>query len=337
MVTTYYIATPIYFVLGTIGRSLCLAFFYKQYKQETAYMYQIFASVTDMLEILAVSLNMITFNCLSGYRFRPGVTWYKQSYPCMFWAAHLTSPLEQSFLTFSLLLSVSMAADRVFALSKPFKYRNSNRMRHQLTALTTCFLLSFTISIFDMFRFETFQDGDHYIIKVNQDYVTSNLALGMTMVRNCVRIIGDILLISCNVAVIVLYRSSVKTAAIAIAGNEQKEAQHKAMQRSLVLLTVCESFFNTIVITSWNIYYTLVYLDPTFSLCLGKLVGPICDLLLEVAGVLEFFALLLVSKQFRDAVFNQLKCMKEQVGTSAVHPIGTGSTGVVRPRATTSK
>lgn len=136
----YIAITPIYFLVGLISHVFCLITFYKHYKKEKAFAYQFFVSFSQLLVVIMVSSSNTMLMNLSGYRL-PGSLWFQQSYYLMR-AAYLASSLYNGFLTVSLLMSVSLAADRLFAIMKPFVYNKIKKGHHQAFAVALCFLLA---------------------------------------------------------------------------------------------------------------------------------------------------------------------------------------------------
>lgn len=95
-------------------------------KKEGAYFYQVLQSVVEMIKVVLRAINIL-------YRFSTGsatiggsnpLQFLNYSYTFMIYGARLSAYLTNCIITTSLLLSVSMAADRVFALWKPTMYRN---------------------------------------------------------------------------------------------------------------------------------------------------------------------------------------------------------------------
>lgn len=294
--------TPFYFVIGMITRGICLIAFYKQYKKEKAFAYQIYSSLSQLLEVIMVSLCILTRNNLSGYRL-PGVIWYQKSYGLMWYAACLASPLDQSFVTICLLISLSMAADRALALAKPLIYRSLNHKRIQLIAMAMCFALGLSTSIFDVFRYHVIENDDRYIIVIDQVYTSLTIAVIFGWFRNIIRIIGNLSLVMCNITMVICYRMKVVDHT---EGNQQRIASRKFVQKTLLLLTICQSVFTTIEMTTYNTYYILLYDDPSFYSCFSRVLSPVCYLVQQMAGILNVFILFAISKQFRETIFRCL-------------------------------
>lgn len=320
-IAAYRVIPPFYFIIGILSRSISLAAFYRQYREEKAFAYQFLASLSDLVEVVTVTLYILTRNNLSGYRL-PGVLWYQENYSLMWYAAHLSSPLEQGFVTISLLMALSMAADRVFAMAKPFAYKNANHYRNQLLAFICCFVLGLSTSAFDLFRYQVRLKGASnvlYEIFVDNAYIASGVAIGFDIIRNTVRIAGNVALVACNVSMIALYRANAQKVEVSDT-NKERALKRKFKQKQLLILTLCQSFFTTIDLTMYNIYYTMVYTSPNFTNCFGKIFSPVCSAVLQLASLLEFFVLFAVSKQFRDVIISCLKWKNNEVITTAGGP-----------------
>lgn len=312
----YTVVTPIYFIIGILSRGLCLVAFYKQSKHDKAYGYQGFAALSELFEVITVALCMATRNNFAGYRL-PGATWFQKSYALMWYAAHLASPLEQGMITTSLLISLSMAADRTFAMAKPFLYKNINHRRHQLIAATISFTLGLSTSAFDAFRYQLRYDGIKYEMTVKEEYVATQGAFALAIFRNVVRILANLALVLCNILMIVYYRLKAHKVR-AMDGNEERMAKRKSTHRTLVMLTLCQSVFTTSDLTMFNVYYSLVYMDSRFTSCFGKVMAPMDDLVLQITGVLEVFVLLSISRNFRAIISSVLCCKGKHAGGAHV-------------------
>src|SRR4051794_6486166 len=109
----YRIQYPICIIVGMSGNIVLLFTFYKQSKTESAYGYQVVLTISKTLEVFAVGTFIVALKWLAHPEV--GVAWYVTNYGLMcFTAAGLS--LHTIFITSSLLLSISMSADRVFSL-----------------------------------------------------------------------------------------------------------------------------------------------------------------------------------------------------------------------------
>lgn len=306
----YYVSTPIYFVFGVSTRVVTLIAFYKQYKKnkDNGYGFQIIATTCDLLEIIVVTTSFLSF-IANGFRFPPGAAWFQRSYVLMWYSAHLSAQY-QSFITASLLISLCMAIDRAFALAKPFAYKTIKHGWRRSIAVIACYSLGILTGIFDVFRYDITEDGDLYKYVVNEEYVKMTSSIVLAHVRNAVRMISILALICCNIAMIFCYRSHAKKIAISDATSASRSVKRKATQKTLVLLTICQSTFTAVDVSFYTAYYSLVYATSTFSSCGGKLMAPMNDLTLHAATILEFVALCAISKEFRDTIFGLFRKKK---------------------------
>lgn len=126
---------------------------------------------------------------------------------------------------------------------------------------------------------------------------------------------------------VLYYRLSV-TELVAFERNERGFARKRKVEKTLLVLTLCQSIFTSIDMAMFSIYYTLAYTVPTFLACVGKIVGPICDGVLSIAGIAEFFAMIAVSKGFRKTLLSNFpyrKASRSSVTVSGVSRHGEWS------------
>lgn len=187
--SVYYVVTPSYFVLGLFGHILFVSAFLQQLKHDSAYLYQIFTSANEILEIITFTLFVTTFHWFSGF-VNPGANWFMANYACMWYAAHMAIPLINMFITSSMFLSLSTTADRLYALLRPFQYKNANHRRHKIAAFSFSFIVGIGTSVFDCFRFQLTWNGDVNTMSVDEVYVGSMTATVLAELRNAVRILG---------------------------------------------------------------------------------------------------------------------------------------------------
>lgn len=302
----YTVLTPFYFLIGVFSRTICFIAFYRQYKHEKAYGYQIYVALSDTLEVITKSIDNVTNHNLAGFQL-PGALWFQQNYFLMWYSAHLASPLAGVFITTSLFINTSMACDRLFVLWSPFAHQKIDHFRHQLIAITTCFLIGLSTSIFECFSYNVISDGYKYIMVVNEDFSQSETAFALQLLRNVIRMIGNVAIIGCNIAVVLLYYFRTHQNEI-LQGRLEHRIRVKSVQRTLFFLTISQSFFTTIDITMYTIYNSLFYTLDDFSDCIGKILGPATALTLQIACILEFGAIMIISRSFRNTILSCLTC-----------------------------
>lgn len=318
----YNIITWIHFLLGTPGHLLMMIAFYKQRKEDPAYMYQVFVTVSEMLELLTWALLVLTKKFLSGAEYTKGYLWYKRSYFLMYFAAKLAYNLFQVAFTWALLLAVAMAADRVFALAYPFKYRHVNARRHQMTAFVSCLVISVGTSFNDVLVI--LEEGDHYQIVFSYAASRTLFATFMGMFCNAVRCAGLVILIVLNVLLVRLYHERVaKTTPIS--GHPQtKEGRRKAQERTLLALTICQSVFQALTVLSTVLYYTVSYFSLYFVQCIRYMYYPFVDMTMDVCDLMQLYVTVMVNGQFRRKIRRLFPCGKVRDGNSDTRGAGLG-------------
>lgn len=311
----YVILTPIYFFIGVTSRSICLIAFCKQYKKEKAFGYQIAAAINEILEVIAVTMNYCALGNFAGKRM-PGAKWYLENYALMWMAAHAVAPLHHTFMTGTLLVSLIMATDRLFAILKPFEYKSANHTRLQVTAAILAFLIGLSTSLFDAFRYNVRPNGDLYELATDKIYVASTASTVLAQLRTAVRVIANVALVICNIAMLISYKSKFAQVISSTETNNDRAAKRKSAHKTLLLLTVCQSVSTTLNLTVYNVHYSLIYSIPTFTDCMGNITAPLCALVLLINGILGVFALALISKQLRRMMLAVISCKRSNTTTA---------------------
>lgn len=108
----------------------------------------------------------------------------------MWYAAHLATPLADTFTTTSLFMSLCTSLDRLYALLKPFSYKTANHKRHRIAAFSISLSLSVSICAFDCFRFQLTQENGVYSLIVDEIYTASTAADVFEQLRNVVQSVG---------------------------------------------------------------------------------------------------------------------------------------------------
>lgn len=168
----YYIVMPTYFFVAMFGNMTLLLAFHRQAKTDKAYAYQVFLTISKVLETF--------FSCLFWWAYKwhagepgqgAGHSWYMNNYVLMFYAAYLGCFLSNGFIIMSLLFSVAMTADRVFALAKPFVYKIIRTKRHQALAACCCVFIGLAVNLCEVKR-RMILPGTNttYVIAFDEEY-----------------------------------------------------------------------------------------------------------------------------------------------------------------------
>lgn len=307
---SYDVLMPLLVILGLSGHTVCLIAFHKQSKKESAYMYQIFSSISQANETIAYAIHVATYYWFPGSEAHAGVSWYMRSYVCMWITAHVTGALVNASVTLTVLLGLAMASDRVFALGKPLAYKKINHTKHQVTAAIICVLLAVTSSVFDCLRFyPIFNENEIYTLAVDEDFMSSFGATFLSHLGTTIRGVAAVGLVAINIAMFVVYRRFTRRIS-QMTRTSQAETKRREQQKVLALLAFFESLFTLCEMTIYIAYYLLLTEDRGFYPCKGTFYTALMDDLYEVFGVCDFFVVFAISKRFREIVFESAPCLK---------------------------
>lgn len=295
----YFGLAPLYVFFGLTGHSVILFSLYDQSRKEDSqiYLYQILLIVSEGLEIVT---NLFYLASMFWLRY---ISWFLNCYSCQWFRAHLATPLVNSMVTNTLLLSILLTLDRLYALTKPVQYHilTNNRKKYYIqiflcNIIVIC--LSFSSSVFDCFRFKlVLTEKNIYEFAVNEEFVESSLANSLAQVRNFIRLLGLIGLIISNIALIYVYRKKIK---------QHENLTHESMkqnEKTLTSLTVYQNSLNTLNTTVLTSYYILIYVKPVFHLCYRYLSGPCVDAIFMLTNSVNFYLIFLFNRRVRETIF----------------------------------
>lgn len=311
----YQVIAPIYFVLGLTGHSLLLLALYKQSKLQPAYMYQVFRAVSETVQVFTRSMYYFSsILLLSVYPdYQNPLPALNRSFTFVWYAAHLSIPISNAIVTTSLILSVCMVADRVFALWNPMRYQKLNRKWHQILAVILSVFVSFAACVFDCFRIEVIEGAEvgTYTIVFNTEYMNSRKAYALALCRAVLQGISLLALVVLSVCLTFLYRARFVKGSLLMSNAEQ--GQRKQAEKTLVLLTLLECTFNALGISFLIGNYVGLYGFPDVYVCAGKIVTPFLDMTLMAVDVADFYTMVLVSRRFRKMLRDAMRCNKTRV------------------------
>lgn len=305
---TYYVGTLLYFIFGMLGHITCLFSFYKQAKTDNAYRYQIFLTANETVEIVAYLLASICVFWFSGFSGTEGAKWFRSNYTLMWFASHIAIMQLNMLITNSLLLSLAVVADRLFALTKPFVYKAINHKCHQNVAITVCFVLGIATSIFGYFQFTATLDQETglYTLEINVPFVTSDIANILAQIRNAVRVFSLIALVISNTVLVVLYRKRNNKVTKLTSTVDKKKKERKDMEKTLTFLTIFQCLFNSISMLALVSFYAAFYILPSFSVCESLLWAPLLDGTLQFLDLADLYVVFSISKKFRQIIFTSV-------------------------------
>lgn len=301
----YYVLPPVAVPLSILSRVICIFALCRQAKKEGAYTYQMVLVLAEIVQMIFSGLYDISIGAagLSGAE-RQGNVLFTSSYTCMWYRARLATPLLNAFVTVTLLLSVSMAADRVFALTQPYKYRLINHKGHRTAAFLLSFALGLSTSIFDVFRSKVVWNSSNgrFAIVHDQDFVDSTALAALSHIRDFIRVASLAILVGLNSTLIYFYHVRMdrirRLSLLSSAAAEKKKDE----ERNLILLTMYQSIASTIVMTFLTMFYVLFYSSASVRQCGRFLMVPILDCVCTTTYAANIFIILAINKPFRKMV-----------------------------------
>lgn len=117
--------------------------------------------------------------------------------------------------------------------------------------------------------------------------------------------------ILCSIIAALCCRQKVNKVA-AVSSNQERAGKRKSNEKTLVLLTIWQSIFVSVDTFMFIVFNTLSYTKPDFSTCGANIMAPVVQLTMELAEMLQFFVLFVISKQFRSIILGcvRMKCHK---------------------------
>lgn len=294
-IVIYHVLTFIYLILGISTKLILLLAFYRQSKTEKAYAYQVVFTISKIFETFAFGTYL-----LAGKWFMPDqLDWFMTSYGLVQFF-NLGQGLHVSFIISSLLLALTMSADRVFAILKPLEYRLVNHTVHKIVACTLCFLIAFLGAGMLFADAKIRVEGDRYVPYFDQ--ILEHTVAGQVFFhfRLVCRVAGVILLIILNCLMIILFRKRIAKVASMTLDTKSIEGKARLAEKTLLWINIyqsCMTLANQLPHVIWQVL--LFVLPPSFETCEGRYIGPICDGMLMVTDTTDFFVMMMLYKKMR--------------------------------------
>jgi hypothetical protein len=308
----YYYCIPLCLLIGIVGHTTYLIVCIKETKKEQAYFYQVCFVVIQVTQSL---LGIFSCACAAilGFvgleRQSSLATWFKSNYFCMWYYAHLSSPILNSLMTTLLLLSVCTTADRIYALYDSSKYASSNHKRRRAVTVVLCLLLGFLSSFHDCFRKNVITtNNSNYELDFNKNVEVITILNIFSQIRNGLRLLGLVILLIFNAILLCLYKNRfIKPQRNSMVNrSETQNMQRKESGKVLLILTLYQSVISTVTLGLVIVFYILVYTLPDFVSCGVLLMSPITDLACELSYAMDFYVLVLISTKFRKLVIDHV-------------------------------
>lgn len=308
MFAAYNIITPCCCVFGLISHALCLSAYHKQSKKEPAYLQQIFVTIGETISILSNTAWVAITDWI--WQYGNGPEWFTTCYTCIWYIGHLASPLQNVCLTTTLLLTLSMAADRLLAISKPNFYLNRWGRRQHFMCASICVFLGIATSLFDGFQTAITEiDGGQYTV-IRAPSMSTVWMMALAQFRGALRIAATLSVIICNVVLIHRFRVRGKKVAQMTALEPVKEIKRKETEKTLLILAVSESFFISMSMLIHSTYYVMLYVSVPFSRCEGRIMAPITDAALIISDTVTIYITLALRPSFRRMMLGSMPCFR---------------------------
>lgn len=312
----YHVFLPVHVFFSLPGYIITWLAFHKQYKIESGYLYQLFNTTSKIFEMLAYlawcSAEEFWPELIARYHF------------LIFWNIYIKDTVVYTTMLSTFMLTLCSAADRFFALYKPFKYRNINHLKHQIIALIMSLVISFGTSVQSSFQgyINQTKDGYYEIIYYN-DQATLLAYDYMLQVRNVVFAVCVLCLIISNVGVVYLFRKQIKKTGPMM--NDQKEISRRNREKTLILLTTIESIFASIPIILTLNSFAIHFYAPWCYGCACRPIGLTSDFTIMISDLVEIYVVFALSKQFRLVIAQVVPCLNRFIGSNQIQSLNVES------------
>lgn len=307
---------PLFFILGLSGHSLCLLAYYRKVKKESAYVNQIFVSVSETVQIFATSVFVTFVGILWNYD--RGPQWFSRCYSCMWYTAYLASPMENITMTITLFLTLAMAMDRLFAIWKPHAYKNRDHKRDQIFSVCIAVSIGVLTSVYDCFQARMIELEPArfslvpYITMPGATSVGIALISAFSALRTTIRLAATFCLILCNAFLVYLCSKRTKKVASMKNSSTVSATDHKRKEeeKTLLLLSVVQSTYISIGMLLHGTSIVLLATVPTYYYCEFRLVGPLSEMFLQGGDVIVFYLMLFLRSHYREMIRKEIPCLR---------------------------
>lgn len=314
--TSYYGIMPIFLVFGLAGHILCLAAVVREARKDSAYVYQIFVSISQAAEVVSFVFYVVSLKWWSGAE-KDSAKWFRDSYVLVWFTARLATPLSNSCITTSLLLSLCMAIDRFCALRWPHAYRYWNHKRNRVIALICSVTIGVSTSLFAVLRYQIITNDNlaegFYELVLDVGYASTTVCIVLAHVRNAVRMIALFLVMACNFGNLKMFRARVlkvgtDSTLFSVSGNQCRKSKRVKMEaeRTLFILVIVESTLTALGMTTLTSYFFAIFTTPAFVKRSGLLMIPLVDTMLNLTNMGKFYIVFAVDVRFRRMILRTI-------------------------------
>lgn len=337
---TYAIFMPIYFVFGFTGRSLSLLAFYRQAKEESAYLFQIFVAIVELYGVVSFTWYTQARYLWSGIA-KLGQNWFMKCWFCMFVDAHFHT--QGQTMMCSLMLTLCMTLDRIYALTKPVLYNKvQSRKGQQWAIFIFCVFLPFFTALPAGFYFMTTWNEEQGMYNNVYNAPWRTLLLSLLNVQFWLKLIVTLGLVGSSLVLALIYRKRMKKRhkTMTIANKETEEANMRKV-RTLFWLTFIQSTLDIIAMGaefSYNLISWVTQMWPSLgdNDCISVVIAPFTDGARAVTDMADFYIVFALMPSFRQMVIKSVK-QTFKIGSNTVAlvevPSSTNPAAVVRTNA----
>lgn len=302
----YNILAPLRCLLAVSSHFIAFYAFKRQTKNDSGYAYQMYITVSKVIENVSYIFFVITTYHMAGTLGAPkGVAEFMSCYGCMWIIAHVSTTVQTALLVLSLLLSTAMAADRAFALTAPMYYRVINHKKHQIVALACCLVISVVTNVELTWR-STVQGSPlgSYTVVPDQHAAASVATVLVTNLKTGVRLLALVIMIISYVLILVNFEKRMKQVAQLTNQNSvKKQAERRRHQKTLFALVAFQLPWIILVHSMLAVNNILLLIAPQIQACQGALAGAVGVTSNNISDMLEVYVIFAFSAEFRRTVF----------------------------------
>lgn len=320
------ILLPVYISLGIFSSIVLLIAFAMQAKQEQNYAYQLVVVASRAIENVSFGFYLVSAYWYSGL-YEDKAEWFISSYALMFISMRLSMFLNFFLLYTNLFLTVAISADRVFALWKPFVYKNINHAHHTAVATSLSVAIAFLISVDHCWYYEVVEVGNNvYTAQMNYAYLSMGIAKILEDIRTPLRLMTIAGLIALNILMVLGYQRRMKKLQLMSTTNQDKADARTEANKELLILTICQCCLTCLEEIPHAIMHILLHQSDYWGMC-GLILSPVVHGAIIIADLAEFLVVISVNRKMRQ---NVIKLFSWR--TWCVKRCGSGSTAVVPMR-----
>ncbi len=295
-------------VVGVLGNTLSLLAFLTQLKSNRAYFHQIFLVLADFCTLMSFFVGLVGIEHLGVGKNRAPNVIQKSKFLLQFFCAGFV--WTNIFSTAELIIFVGVSADRLYALSKPLKYRNVNKKRNATVIAILGILIGMGVGFPGFFYFKI-----EYDEVVNKYIAVRGFEWARGAISKILEALRIILRFGCVITIMIL--AGLISTAYARNKKRQKQlrtrnsvqSKETVSEESLTMLLIGQAMLVLIGQLPIQVFYAAIIL---FNVNRYSSLGRILGMIANVSGTMQIswncFVYFCMSKQFRLALKSCLLC-----------------------------